>query len=71
MSLDCWHRPGKLTRSGIVTCRNCGVAIEWCPCVGPHFRSVDHDCSACRGSMWVAIQRGRAAKFREYIEERR
>lgn len=63
----CWHRPGKMVRS-TVTCRTCGVAIDWCPCVGPHFRSVDDHCKACGGSMWVAIVRGRIGKFRELLE---
>jgi hypothetical protein len=61
----CWHRPGRSTRSGLVTCRHCGVGIEECPCVGQWSRSVDHDCFACCGSMWVAIVRGKLAKLEE------
>lgn len=66
--MNCWHRPGPYSPSGTyVTCRHCGVAIEFCPCVGPTYRSVDDDCPACRGSMWVAVVRGRAQKFRDYL----
>ena len=61
-----FHRTGRMVR-GIVACRHCGVAIEYCPCVGPHFRSVDHDCNACHGSMWVAIVRGNRAKIAEVM----
>jgi hypothetical protein len=61
----CFHRPGKRTKSGIVTCRHCGVAIEECLCVDIWSRSVDPNCYCCGGSMWVAIVRGRLAKIQE------
>lgn len=67
--MNCFHRPGRII-GHTVTCRRCGVAIEYCPCVGPHFRSVDDHCHACNGSMWVAIVRSAATKFREYLEAR-
>lgn len=63
----CWHRAGR-TIGHTVTCRHCGVAIEYCPCVGPHFRSVDTDCDLFNGSMWIAIVRGAAEKFLEYFD---
>ena len=63
----CWHRPGRRTRSGTVTCRTCLVAVEECLCVGPWSRSVDHDCSACGGSGWVSIVRGWRAVLREFV----
>lgn len=52
--MKCWHRPGKALFRWVF-CRHCGVLIQWCPCVGPHFRSVDDDCRMCHGSMWVAV----------------
>ena len=66
MTQECFHRPGKTVR-GIVTCRHCRVAIEFCPCVNETFRKVDDNCAACLGSMWVAIVRGRAEKFKEFV----
>jgi hypothetical protein len=66
--VTCFHRPGRSTKSGIVTCRHCGVAIEQCSCVGQWSRSVDHNCTACLGSMWVAIVRGWRAKLSEALE---
>jgi len=66
--ISCWHRPGKMSPSGkLVTCRNCGALIEWCPCVGETFRSCDKNCVACLGSMWVATMRSRLAKFRDFL----
>lgn len=54
----CWHRPGKLSRSAIRTCRNCSVAIE--PCVCSNFSRGGHsDCIYCEGSGWVAIVRSK------------
>jgi hypothetical protein len=64
----CWHRPGRATRSGTVTCRNCGVAIEQCACVGPWSRSVNHNCAGCFGSGWCAIVRGWRSKLVEALE---
>jgi hypothetical protein len=67
--IHCWHRPGRMSPSGAyVTCRHCGVLIDWCPCVGPHYRSVDVGCTACHGSMWVAVVRGRGDVFRERLQ---
>lgn len=67
----CWHQPGRMSLSGkLVTCRHCGVAIEYCPCVGPTFRSLNHDCTLCLGSMWVAVVRGWRLQFRAYLEDR-
>jgi hypothetical protein len=66
--MTCFHRPGRSTKSGIVTCRHCGVAIEQCSCVGQWSRSVDHNCTACLGSMWCAIVRGWRAKLAEALE---
>ena len=60
--MTCFHRPGRM-RGAIVTCRYCGVAIEYCPCTGDHWRRVDPDCPGCGGSMWVAIVRGWRAKL--------
>jgi hypothetical protein len=51
-----------------VTCRHCGVLIEQCPCV-KLFRSVDDECRCCNGSMWVAVVRGRIAKFAEFLAD--
>jgi hypothetical protein len=67
----CWHRPGRELRHGIRLCRSCGVLIDWCPCVPDSYRKVDDRCLACGGSGWVAVLRGRLAKFREYVEARR
>ena len=62
---DCFHRPGKRTRSGIWLCRHCGVAIEECP----HERRKRNEepCPCCIGSFWVAIVRSRRAKIMECI----
>lgn len=65
--MECWHRPGRTLRSGSVVCRFCGVVIEWCPCVAPYYWAVDHECPACRGSMWVSVVRSSRAKFEEYL----
>ena len=35
-----------------------------------NYRTVDDDCRACDGSGWVAIVRGKIAKFRDYLEDR-
>jgi hypothetical protein len=64
---DCWHRPGPYTRNHNVTCRHCGVIIEYCPCVNETFRKCDPNCRCCRGSMWVAVARSRTQKLREYV----
>jgi hypothetical protein len=64
----CWHRPGRIIGRAM-TCRHCGVAIDWCPCIGIHFRSVDDGCGACLGSMWVAIVRSRREKLSAYIKD--
>ncbi len=64
----CWHRPGRTTRAGTVTCRSCGVAIENCLCVGQWSRAVDAQCAACGGSGWVATVRGWRAKLAEALE---
>ena len=63
--LQCWHRPGRVTRRGSVLCRYCSVQIDWCPCVDVTFRHVNHDCGACFGSMWVAVVRGWRSKLWE------
>lgn len=63
----CWHRPGRAAGRWM-TCRHCGVAIEWCPCV-LNYRNVNARCRICSGSGWVAIVRSQKAKFAEYIEE--
>lgn len=64
----CWHRPGRKTKSGIITCRHCGVAIEGCPCEGQWYRSANPDCPCCFGSAWLAIVRGKMAKMAEAFE---
>ena len=61
----CWHRPGRRTARGTVTCRFCGVAIEECLCVGQWARSVDHSCLPCGGSGWIATVRAWRAKLAE------
>lgn len=68
MNPDCFHRPGIVTRQGTVTCRNCGVAIEYCPCLDLYGRKCDPDCHACLSSMWVSIVRGRRSKIREVLQ---
>lgn len=68
--MNCWHQAGRQTRRGVVTCRHCGVAIEYCPCTGETFRHVDHNCRYCHGSMWVAIVRGPRAAFQAYCESK-
>jgi hypothetical protein len=57
----CWHRPGRLIRT-TRTCRNCGVAIEQCPCVN-YFRTPDPFCYCCFASGWVALVRGYRTKL--------
>jgi hypothetical protein len=69
MTVLCWHRPG-VTKGRWITCRNCGVAIERCPCAGPVERAADVDCPLCLGSTWVSIVRGKLAMFAEYLENR-
>jgi hypothetical protein len=64
----CWHRPGRtFGRSCRRACRYCGVEVDWCPCVGLYYRSVDDECRACHGSMWVAVVRGNQAKIAELM----
>jgi hypothetical protein len=66
MTLYCWHRPGHMigrTRC----CRYCGVGIEECPC-SYYGRYPDGECTACRGSAWVAIVRSARAAFRAAVE---
>lgn len=63
----CWHMPGRLTRRGAVKCRNCGVLIEYCPCVGETYRSVNHDCRYCFGSMWVGVAPGWKSILRAFL----
>ena len=66
--IHCWHRPGRVTRSGVVTCRYCGVAIDWCSCVNTFtFRNAIPDCDICEGSWWVAVIRGQRDKFAEFV----
>jgi hypothetical protein len=67
-NLECFHRPGRVTRRGVVTCRNCGAGIEYCPCVGETFRHCVKGCRYCWGSMWVALVRSRLAKLREVVQ---
>jgi hypothetical protein len=69
MHCACWHRPGR-TRNGVMTCRHCGVAIQWCPCAqsGSPYRSVDHGCRCCQGSQFVAVVRSERSKFAEALE---
>jgi hypothetical protein len=59
----CWHRARP--RGKILVCVHCEVAVEQCPCV--IYRVVDADCVYCDGSGYVAIVRGKLAKFREYL----
>lgn len=61
--IGCFHRPGKLI-GRIRTCKWCGVAIEECPCVN-WGRTPQLECPCCISSGWVAIVRGRIAKFLE------
>lgn len=61
--LLCWHR-GKTSGKHLL-CVHCGVAVEECPCVT--WRVPDADCRLCDGSGFVAVVRGRLAKFREYL----
>jgi hypothetical protein len=63
----CWHRPGRMTRRGTMTCRHCGVAVEFCPCTDAGYRHYDPKCLACRGSMWVAVVRSWRAKLLELV----
>lgn len=57
----CWHRPGKVLRGEDVRqCRNCGVAIEPCPCEGKQKRC-ESACRACDGSGWVGMLRSKRA----------
>lgn len=65
----CWHRAGRMLRSGVVVCRNCAVAIEYCPCVDGSYRKCDPNCKACQGSMWVAVVRGRVSKIAALLRE--
>jgi hypothetical protein len=65
----CWHRPGRTLASKTVVCRHCGVAIEYCPCVDDTYRKCNRNCSACGGSMWVAIVRGWRAAIATIISE--
>ena len=44
--VPCFHRPGRMTRTQTVTCRNCSIAIEECPCVDETHRKVNRDCVA-------------------------
>jgi hypothetical protein len=59
----CWHRLRIVRRRHL--CRYCGVQVEQCPCVIN--RVEDARCVACHGSGWVAVVRGSAAKFAEYV----
>jgi hypothetical protein len=67
MTICEWHRPGRKHR-GFWLCRNCGVLIDECPCVPVYANKVADDCPLCLGSAWVAIVRGRYARFHEIIE---
>lgn len=62
----CWHRPGRLTRSGVRLCRHCGVGIEDCPCVIWR-QAGSKDCEACEGSGWVGIVRSKAASVAQAL----
>ncbi len=64
---DCFHRPGRKTRSGATTCRFCGVLIEECPCVEKTHRKGDPNCRACLTSMWVAVVRSRLQTLRDLV----
>ncbi len=68
--MNCWHRAGRMSPSGKVrTCRHFGVAVQECPCVD-WSRSPKSDCPCCSGSGFVAIVRGKLAKFADYVENR-
>jgi hypothetical protein len=64
----CVHKPGRM-QGRYVMCRFCGVAIEYCPCTAPYFRSVDADCPYCRGSMWVGIVRSLRSMVARVFED--
>lgn len=63
----CWHRLRIRGRHHV--CKYCGVLVEQCPCV-VNFRVADGGCPCCDGSGWVAVVRGKIAKFLEYMEGR-
>lgn len=68
--MNCWHRPGPLSPSKqFRLCRHCGVAIQICDC-DTNFRKPDPKCQVCNHSGWVAIVRGAAAKFTDYLESK-
>lgn len=60
----CWHRAGK-AKGNVLLCSHCGVAVEECPCVS--YRVPNDTCQICDGSGYVAIVRGKASKFAEYL----
>lgn len=60
----CWHRAR--AHGKFLVCIHCGVAVEECPCVQNN-RVADGACVYCDGSGYVAIVRGRLAKFAEYL----
>lgn len=64
--LLCWHRPRPNAKH--LVCAFCGVLIEECPCVV--WRVPYGDCTACDGSGWVAVVRGKGEKFAEYLASR-
>lgn len=65
--MRCWHRLRIHGKHSV--CQHCGVLIEECPCVA--WRVPDGECEACGGSGWVAVVRGNAEKFAEYLALRK
>lgn len=62
---QCWHRVFMVGKHKL--CKHCGVQVEWC-CLS-HWRmgTCKSDCPFCRGSGWVAVVRGSAARFADYL----
>lgn len=63
----CWHKAGRQTRGGIVTCRHCGIGVEECPCL-TWSRSPNDECPMCEGSGWVAMVRSRRATLVQILD---